>query len=103
MRFFFFPLRKGNYLYIGRAFWFFRVRARLWLADNIDLYENDRPLGDERLILARVSLPSDRSFVSYATALANVESAPLPATTDIPWQQAAVDVLFEKAKAMAHP
>lgn len=90
-----FPLRDGTYLDIPRADSLVREGARLWLADYIDVYEDGRVLGDERLVLARVSLPSDRSFVSYDAALANAQRAPLPADTDIPWQQALVDVLFE--------
>jgi hypothetical protein len=95
MRDFDFPLRNGTHLDIPRADSLIREGARLWLADNIDVYADDRALGDERLVTTRVSLPSDRSFVSYAAALANAESPPLAAETDIPWQQAVVDVLFE--------
>jgi hypothetical protein len=41
---------------------------------------------------ARISLASDRSFDSYATALAHVEGPPLPTTTDLYWNQGFFDV-----------
>ena len=43
----------------------------------------------------RVSLPSDRSFASYEEALAHVTGPPLPPETEIFWQQAMLDALFE--------
>lgn len=90
-----FPLRDSTYLDIPRAGSLVREGARLWLADYIDVYEDGRVLGEERLVLARISLPSDRSFMTYDAALASAEGAELPADTDIPWQQALADVLFE--------
>jgi hypothetical protein len=42
-----------------------------------------------------VSLPSDRSFVSYDDALNHVSGPDLPADTDIQWDQAMMDVLLE--------
>ena len=43
----------------------------------------------------RVSIPSDRSFAEYDTALAHLHAAPLPAGLDLPWQQALLDVELE--------
>ncbi len=94
MRDFDFPLRAGTYLDIASADSLLRDAARLWLADYIDIHENDDEL-TPRLAALRISLPSDRSFASYDSALASVLSPPLPAGTDIPWQQALLDVLFE--------
>lgn len=90
-----FPLRGGTYLDVPGADSLIREGVRLWLADYIDVYENDQALGEERLQAMRVSLPSDRSFASYDGALANVLGPPLARETDIPWQQALVDVMFE--------
>ncbi len=44
---------------------------------------------------ALVSLESDRSFVSYEDALAHVTGPPLGETTDLVWNQAMLDVLFD--------
>ena len=52
---------------------------------------------DARIMATRISLPSDPSFATYETALASVNSPPLPPSTDIAWQQAMLDVLFEYA------
>ena len=43
----------------------------------------------------RVSLPSDRSFRSFDSALAAVTSPALPEGTDLIWNQALFDVLYE--------
>ena len=90
-----FPLRNSTYLDIPGADSLIREGVRLWLADYIDVYENDQALGAEHLRAMRVSLPSDRSFASYDSALAHVLGPRLGPGTDIPWQQALVDVLFE--------
>jgi hypothetical protein len=55
----------------------------------------DTPLGIPRVAAARVSLPSDRSFVTYDTALAQVTGPPLAADTTLYWTQALLDVLLE--------
>ncbi|MGQ0647556.1 MAG: HupE/UreJ family protein [Gemmatimonadaceae bacterium] len=90
-----FPLRGAGYLDLARADQALRDAARLWLADYISMYEGDRELGAERLAAVRASLPSDRSFESFADALRHVQSTPLSAELEIPWQQAMLDVLFE--------
>ncbi len=43
----------------------------------------------------RISVLSDHSFASYATAQAHFESAPLPADTDLFWNQGFFDVDLE--------
>jgi hypothetical protein len=95
MRDYDFPLRDGTSLDITAADSLIREGAMLWLADAIDVFEDDRRLGPERLVAMRVSLPSDRSFTSWDSASAGIRRAPLPPETDIPWAQAPVDVLFE--------
>ena len=69
--------------------------ARVWIADYVELYENDRPLDRRRVAAARLSLPSDRSFASYDAALANITGPPLADSTDLPWKQALLDVMIE--------
>ena len=60
----------------------------------VDVYANDRRLDAARIEAARVDLPSDRSFLEYATAVANVQSAPLSGDTEILRDQAVLDVLI---------
>lgn len=89
------PLRGPGYLDLGRADAALRNAATLWLANNIELREGDKRLADPRLVDARVTLPSDRSFASYEEALAHLEGPRLPASLDLFWNQQLLDVLFE--------
>jgi hypothetical protein len=46
-------------------------------------------------VAARASIPSDRSFAELDTALAHLRAPPLPDDTQLVWQQALLDTLFE--------
>jgi hypothetical protein len=59
----------------------------------IQLFEGDRLLDRPRLDAVRISLPSDRSFVDYQSALQNIHSAPLPDSTDLYFRQGFLDIL----------
>ena len=89
------PDRGLGYLDLARATPLARDAAQLWLAQFIRAYENDVLLPDARILGTRISLPSDRSFTSYETATAGVLGPPLDASTDIPWQQASIDVVLD--------
>jgi len=43
----------------------------------------------------QLSLLSDRSFASYANALAHLQAPPLPASTDLFWSQGYLDIHYE--------
>jgi HupE/UreJ protein len=90
-----FPLRADGVLDVARAGRALDDAARLWLARDLQMYEEDVPLGTPRVAAARVSLPSDRSFVTYETALDHVTGPPLPADTTIDPTPAMFDVLLE--------
>jgi hypothetical protein len=90
-----FPLNGPGYLDIARATPLLSDAARVWLADDLHLYENDAPLGDARIVAARVSLPSDRSFTSFDSAVAHVTAAPLDTATLLMWKQAMLDVVLD--------
>ena len=92
-----FPLREGGLLDLSRADRSLRDAAGLWIAKDIAVYEGDRPLGPPTLAAVRVSLPSDRSFVTFESALASVTGPPLPPDTTLYGNQAWLDVLFEYA------
>lgn len=89
-----FPLRGPGYLDLDRAQDVLRQAALLWIAGSIDLYENGVHLGPERVVAARVSLPSDRSFDSWTRALQHTTGGRLPSDTNLPWQQGHLDVLL---------
>jgi hydrogenase/urease accessory protein HupE len=90
-----FPIRGQHSLDFSKAGSAVRDAAMLWLADSIAVYEEGTKLGAPRLAATQVSLPSDRSFVSYEAALAHITGAPLPPETDLVWNQGVIDALFE--------
>jgi hypothetical protein len=89
------PRRGPGYLDLARADAALRNAANLWLADNIEIREGEERLGAPKLVDARVTLPSDRSFSSYEEALAHLKGPRLPESMDLYWNQQLLDVLFE--------
>lgn len=89
------PLRGPGYLDMPRADEALRVAAKLWLADNLTLYEGDAPLPYPGISAARVSLAADRSFAAWDSAIAHVRAAPIAPGTDLYWKQQYLDVLLE--------
>ncbi|MEO6238026.1 MAG: HupE/UreJ family protein [Vicinamibacterales bacterium] len=90
-----FPLRDGDLLDLARADTSLRDAAMLWLAKDLALYEGDAPLDAAELTGVRVSLPSDRSFVTFDSAVASIKGPPLGRETSIYWNQAMLDVLLD--------
>ena len=90
-----FPLNGPGYLDIARATPLLGDAARVWLAGDLHLYENDSPLGDGKIVATRVSLPSDRSFTTFYSAVAHATSAPLDTATQLVWNQAMLDVVLD--------
>lgn len=90
-----FPLRGPGYINIADADPFLRDAAVLWLVDYLQLFEDDTLLTDVDVVATRISLPSDRSFADFDTALAHIMAPPLPETTELVWQQAMMDVVLE--------
>ena len=89
-----YPTRGPGYLDLARADDALRGAIKLYLTDNITVFENDTPL-PPRVANFRVSLPSDKSFGSYESALAHVQGPPLPSSMDLYWNQQFIDVLLE--------
>jgi len=90
-----FPQRGPGYLEIGKSAQLLRDAAKVWIADDIHLYENDTELPSPTIVATRVALPSDRSFESYDKALATAESPALPDSVDLLWKQANLDVVLD--------
>ncbi len=90
-----FPLTGPGYLDLARADESLRDAAMLWLGQEVAIYEDGTRLAVPELVAIRASLPSDRSFQAYDTALASTRGPPLPVDTQIFWQQVMLDVLFE--------
>jgi hypothetical protein len=90
-----YPHRAGDYVDLARVDPSLRAAATVALQENLSLYEGDRKLPDPRIVSARISLDSDKSFASYGQALAHVTGPPLPPATNIFWEQGKLDVLFD--------
>ena len=90
-----FPLRGPGYLEMSRVEEALRSAAKLYLSDNITVYENDTPLSTPRVVALRISLPSDRSFVSFEGAYAHMRGPRLADGLDLVWNQQFLDVLLE--------
>ena len=90
-----FPPKGDGLLDLPRADRSLRDAAALWIARDIAAYEGNTPLGAPSVANVRVSLPSDRSFVTFESALANLAGPPLPPDTTLYWNQALLDVLLE--------
>lgn len=95
MRDIMFPQRGPGYLDIERTTPLLPGAAELWIAGFFEVYEGDALLPNPQVTATRISLPSDFSFGSYETALAHVTGPPLAESTDVIWDQAMLDVLFE--------
>lgn len=89
------PQRSGGFLDFSRVDSTLRNAVTLWLSNELELYENDARLPNPRVLDARVSLESDRSFASYEQALAHFSAPRLKNDTELYWNQGLMDVLLE--------
>lgn len=91
-----FPLRGSNgELDLSRVDTVLPSAARWWIAENIDLYEDDTRLAKPEVVQTLVALPSDNSFASYEEALTHVSGARLPNDTQVFRDQAMLDILLD--------
>jgi hypothetical protein len=87
-----FPRRGPGYLDLARAEAALRDAAKLYLTDNVTVYEDGAPLPTPQVERVRVSLAADESFGSYAQARAHLDAPPLPADLDLYWSEHWLDV-----------
>jgi hypothetical protein len=90
-----FPRNEIGFLDIARADPSLRHAAITWIGGSVEAYENDQRLPSPRLISARVSLPSDRSFATYDEAVRHLNGTALPPETQLIWDQGLLDAMFE--------
>jgi hypothetical protein len=104
-----YPTRGPGYLDLARVEGSLREAASLWIADDVELYEDDVRLSAPRIVAVRVPLPSDRSFGGYEEALAHVTGPRLPSDTELYWSQGMLDVWLdyevqsERSRFSIHP
>jgi hypothetical protein len=88
-----FPSRPEGSLDIDRLAPLLPALAKIWIADNLEIFE-----GSEKLIRlpsaeTQISLQSDRSFSSFDEALRRIRGSPL--TDRVNWTQVQFDARFE--------
>lgn len=104
-----FPEKPQGYLDLDRVAPFLPDAATLWISDFIDIDEGSVRLPKARVVAARISLPSDKSFQSYEQALAHLMGPKLPSDTNVVWNQVLLDVMFDypiqsdRAEFSIHP
>ena len=89
------PRRGSGLLDLSKADTSLRDAATLWIADDIELYEEGTKLAYPRVVEVRAALPSDRSFASYDEALAHLTGPRLPDNTEFLWTQGLLDIFLE--------
>ena len=87
-----FPKLGPGYLDLFRADQFLQDAATVWLVRPIEIDEGDRRLPAPKLLAVRPSLESDKSFASYETAMAHITGPKLPESTQVPWDQGALEI-----------
>jgi len=91
------PVRGSGLLDVSKADSTLRDAATLWIADDLEVYEEGTRLAYPNVTAVKASLPSDRSFASYDEALAHLHGPPLPDATQFQWAQGLLDVEFDYA------
>ena len=89
------PLLPNGFLDMTKVGPTLEDAAMLWIGDFVELYEDGRPLGKPKVAAARVSLPSDKSFASFAEAQTGISGPRLADDTELYWQDGLLDVRFE--------
>jgi mono/diheme cytochrome c family protein len=95
------PLRANGSLDVARAAPFLRDAAALWIRDGVALRDGGRDLPAPTLLAVRASLPSDRAFDTWSSALSAVRSQPLPDSVDVPFAQLRLEAELEVPAAVA--
>jgi hypothetical protein len=90
-----FPVHGQNFLNFPEPDELMRDATRLWIAEPLVIEADGVRLAVPRLAGVRISLPSDKSFVTYDDALAHMHGPPLAGTTELPWNQAMLDIALE--------
>jgi hypothetical protein len=90
-----FPKRGPGYLDLDRVDEYLRDGAEQWISNFTEIDEGDTRLPKPKIVDARVSVESDKSFASYEDALAHIMGPRLPSSMELYWDQAMLDVLFE--------
>ena len=88
-----FPLRGPGYLRISESEDAQEDAARVYITESMHFYEDGVELAEKELVTTRVSLPSNRTFIDYETAMENIMSPPLDDSVNLFWRQGVLDIL----------
>ena len=86
------PLLNNLYLDIPHIKPALQQAAELWFVDNLKIVQGQQSLNRVSVKTARISLPSNRSFVTYETALAHVRSENWELPSQLVWNQQYLDL-----------
>ncbi|MBT8079602.1 MAG: HupE/UreJ family protein, partial [Gammaproteobacteria bacterium] len=93
------PTRGPGYLDLQNLEEVAHDAATIWIVNEVRIEENGVPLGSGEIVATRISLPSDRSFHDFDTALSHIRGEPLPPETELVRDQALLDVHIRYAIA----
>ncbi len=90
-----FPLWGPGYLDVEKLAPLLPDAATIWIAGLVEIREGETRLPKPRVAATQISLPSDRSFASYETAVAHVLAPKLNSSANVEWNQVVFDVLLD--------
>jgi hypothetical protein len=90
-----FPQTADGYLDVPRLMPLLSGVVKTWIADPLLLSEQGIPLPPPRIVAARISLPSDRSFAAFATAWSHIQEPPPSREEQLIWRQVFLDAALE--------
>jgi hypothetical protein len=90
-----FPERKPGAMDLAAAAQLAPGAARTWIADELAILQDGDRVNGPAVTAVRVSVPTDRSFASYAEAVEHLAAPPLADSVEVPWRRAWLDVALE--------
>jgi hypothetical protein len=90
-----FPLLNNLYLDIPNIKPSLQQAAELWFVDNLKITQDQQALTQVSVKSTRISLPSNRAFISYEQALTHVRSDQWDLPSQLVWNQQYLDVEIE--------
>ena len=90
-----FPLVNNLYLDIPNIKPSLQQAAELWFVDNLKMTQDQQALTQVSVKSTRISLPSNRAFISYEQALKHVRSDQWDLPSQLVWNQQYLDVEIE--------
>ena len=90
-----FPLVNNLYLDIPNIKPSLQQAAELWFVDNLKITQDKQALTQVSVRSTRISLPSNRAFISYEQALTHVRSDQWDLPSQLVWNQQYLDLEIE--------